>query len=180
MESAEGWRGRHTARQPLPEEETTMPILTKLKEFLDANGVRYEVRSHRTAYTAQQVAAEEHIPGREMAKVVMVRDGDEYLMVVLPAPYHVRLDRLEQASRRTGLRLAKETEFAGLFPACEPGAMPPFGNLYSIPVWVDESLTKDEEIAFNAGNHEQTVHMRYADFARLVQPRIAWLRTGVT
>jgi Ala-tRNA(Pro) deacylase len=155
-----------------------MPILTKLKEFLDANRVHYEVRSHRTAYTAQQVANEEHIPGREMAKIVMVRDGGHFLMAVLPAPYHVGLEQLGQAAGRTGLRLATEAEFAGLFPGCEPGAMPPFGNLYGIPVWVDESLARDEEIAFNAGNHEQTVHMKYADFARLVQPRTAALRMG--
>ena len=155
-----------------------MPILTKLKEFLDANGVRYQVRSHRTAYTAQEVAAEEHIPGFEMAKVVMVRDGGEYLMAVLPAPYRVGLDLLGKATGRTGLRLATETEFAGLFPGCEPGAMPPFGNLYGIPVWVDEALTRDDEIVFNAGTHEQTVHMKYADFARLVQPRIVTLRAS--
>jgi len=155
-----------------------MPILTKLKEFLDANGVRYDVRSHRTAYTAQEVAAAEHVPGREMAKVVMVRAAGEYLMAVLPAPYHVGLENLERAAGRTALRLATEAEFARLFPGCEPGAMPPFGNLYGIPVWVDQSLTRDEEIAFNAGNHEQTVHMKYADFARLVQPRIASFRMG--
>jgi Ala-tRNA(Pro) deacylase len=159
-------------------EETTMPILTKLKESLDANRVRYEVRSHRTAYTAQEVAAEEHIPGREMAKVVMVRDGGGYLMAVLPAPYHVALERLGKAAGGTGLCLATEAECARLFPGCEPGAMPPFGNLYGISVWVDESLTRDDEIAFNAGNHEQTVHMKYADFARLVQPRIASFRMG--
>src|SRR5262249_45061768 len=149
-----------------------------LKEFLDANGVRYEVRTHRRAYTAQEVAALEHVPGREMAKVVMVRDGGEYLMAVLPATYRVSLDRLGKVAGRTGLRLATEAEFAGLFPGCEPGAMPPFGNLYGIAVWVDESLTRDEEIVFNAGNHEQTVHMGYADFARLVRPRTAARRTA--
>jgi Ala-tRNA(Pro) deacylase len=113
-----------------------------------------------------------------MAKVVMVRDGDASLMVVLPAPYHLGLERLGKAAARAGLRLATEAEFAGLFPGCEPGAMPPFGNLYGIPVWVDEALTRDDEIAFNAGNHEQTMHMKYADFARLVQPRVASLRVG--
>ncbi len=153
-----------------------MPILTKLKEFLETNAVRYDVRSHPTAYTAQQVANEEHIPGREMAKVVMVRDDGGYLMAVLPAPHHVGLDRLEKAAGRTGLRLATEPEFAGLFPGCEPGAMPPFGNLFGIPVWVDETLARDEEIAFNGGNHQQTVHMKYTDFVRLVQPRVASLR----
>jgi Ala-tRNA(Pro) deacylase len=153
-----------------------MAILTKLREFLDANGVPYEVRSHRLAYTAQEVAAAEHVPGREMAKVIMVRDGDEYLMAVLPAPFHVGLERLGKAAGRKGLRLATEEEFARLFPGCEPGAMPPFGNLYGIPVWVEESLTRDEEIAFNGGNHEQTVHMAYTDFAWLVQPKVAAFR----
>jgi Ala-tRNA(Pro) deacylase len=155
-----------------------MPILTKLKEFLDANRIRYVVRSHRPAYTARAVAAAEHVPGREMAKVVMVRDGADYLMAVLPAPYRVSLERLAQAAGLPSLHLATETEFAGLFPGCQPGAMPPFGNLYGIPVWVDESLARDDEIVFNAGNHEQTVHMRYADFARLVQPKTVALRTG--
>jgi Ala-tRNA(Pro) deacylase len=155
-----------------------MPILAKLKNFLDANHVRYEVRSHRTAFTAQEVAAAEHIPGREMAKVVMVRDGADYVMTVLPAPHHLDLERLERATGRSGLRIATEEQFAGLFPGCVPGAMPPFGNLYGLPVWVDEALTRDDEIAFNAGNHEQTVHLRYADFARLVQPRVATLRVG--
>jgi Ala-tRNA(Pro) deacylase len=156
-----------------------MAVLSKLKEFLDTNHVRYEVRSHRTAYTAQEVAAEEHIPGRDMAKVVMVRDGGDYLMAVLPAPYHVGLERLRRAAGRPSLRLATEREFAGLFPECDPGAMPPFGNLYGMPVWVDEELARDDDIAFNAGNHEQTVHMKYADFARLVHPNVASLRSGI-
>jgi Ala-tRNA(Pro) deacylase len=155
-----------------------MPILTKLKEFLEANRVHYELRSHRPAFTAQEVAAAEHVPGHEMAKVVMVRDGGEYLMAVLPAPYHVGLEQLGKAVGRKELRLATEAEFARLFPGCEPGAMPPFGNLYGISVWVDESLTQTQEIAFNAGNHEQTVHMAYEDFARLVRPKVAPFRLG--
>lgn len=155
-----------------------MPILTKLREFLEANGVRYEVRSHRPAFTAQEVAAAEHVPGREVAKVVMVRDGEEYLMAVIAAPLHVDLGRLAKAAGRAKLRLAAEVEFARLFPGCDPGGMPPFGNLYGIPVWVDESLTRDEEIVFNAGNHEQTVHMAYADFAQLVRPKIASFQMG--
>jgi Ala-tRNA(Pro) deacylase len=155
-----------------------MPILGKLKEFLKEQGVRYEVRSHRPAFTAQEVAAAEHVPGREMAKVVMVSDADGPLMAVLPAPGHVDLTRLREAAGRSGLRLAKEGEFARLFPGCDPGAMPPFGNLYAMPVWVDESLTHDREIVFTAGTHEQTIHMAYADFARLVQPKVASFRTG--
>ena len=155
-----------------------MPILTKLKEFLDANGIAYEVRTHPRAFTAQEVAAAEHVPGRELAKVVMVRNGGEFLMAVLPAPDHVGLESLAKAAGKPRLRLATEDEFASLFPGCEPGAMPPFGNLYGIPVWVEKSLTRDEHIAFNAGNHEQTVHMAYADFAHLVRPSVASFRAG--
>ncbi len=156
-----------------------MPILTRLKEFLEAEGVSYEVCSHRPAFTAQEVAAAEHVPGREVAKVVMVRDDGDTFMAVVPAPYQVDLDRLGKAMGRKGLRLATEAEFARFFPRCETGAMPPFGNLYDVPVWVDDSLTRDREIVFNAGNHEQTVHMAYEDFARLVQPKVAFFRAGV-
>jgi Ala-tRNA(Pro) deacylase len=155
-----------------------MPILTKLKDFLDAHHVVYEVRSHQRAFTAQEVAAAQHVRGRELAKVVMLRAGDEYVMAVLPAPHHVDIARLGEATGKHDLRLAADAEFAGRFPGCEPGAMPPFGNLYGVPVWVERSLTQDEEIFFNAGNHEQTVHLVYADFARLVQPRIASFGMG--
>jgi Ala-tRNA(Pro) deacylase len=149
-----------------------MPILTKLREFLDANGVAYEVLSHPRAITAQEVAAAQHVPGQEMAKVVMVRAGQDYLMAVVPAPYVVDLKSLAQTMGTEGLRLATETEFTGLFPQCEPGAMPPFGNLYGLRVWVDQALTADEEIVFNAGTHEQVARMHYADFARLVRPTV--------
>jgi Ala-tRNA(Pro) deacylase len=151
----------------------TMPILKKLREYLDANGVRYEVRSHPQAFTANAVAAAEHVPRMAMAKVVVVRSGAHFLMTVLPAAYRVDLKPLRREVGKVGLHLATEEEFAGLFPECAPGAMPPFGNLYGIPVWVDEALTKEAEIVFNAGNHEQTVHMAYGDFARLVQPKVA-------
>jgi len=150
-----------------------MPIHTKLREFLDASGVAYEVRSHLQAFTAQEVAAAQHVPGREMAKVVIVRAGREFLMAVLPAPQRVDLGQLGAAAGKPDLHLATEAEFAGLFPACEAGAMPPFGNLYGLPVWVDQALSRDKDISFNAGTHEQTVRMAYADFARLVQPRVA-------
>jgi Ala-tRNA(Pro) deacylase len=156
-----------------------MSMPDKLRAFLKIHAVQYRVHTHRPAFTAQEVAAAEHVPGREVAKVVMVRAGDAILMAVLPAPHHVDLDRLGRAVGRTDLRLAKEEEFVGLFPGCDPGAMPPFGNLYDVPVWVEESLTRDREIVFNAGNHEQTVRMAYDDFARLVRPKVAFFRTGV-
>ncbi len=149
-----------------------MPILTKLREFLDGQKVLYDVASHRQAFTAQEVAAAQHVPGKELAKVVMLRSGASFVMAVLPAPYRVDLDRAKAAIGKADLVLANEQEFKGLFPQCEAGAMPPFGNLYGLPVYVDDTLTRDEEIVFNAGTHTQTVKMKYADFARLVQPKV--------
>ncbi len=150
-----------------------MPVLTKLREFLDQNGVHYEVGSHRLAFTAQEVAAAQHVPGKELAKVVMLRSGTAFIMAVLPAPYRVDIERAKTALGKSDLSLATEQEFKNLFPQCEPGAEPPFGNLYNLPVYVDQTLTRDEEIVFNAGSHTQTIKMKYADFARLVQPKVA-------
>jgi len=149
-----------------------MPILTKLREYLDKQKVPYEVLSHRQAFTAQEVAQAQHVPGRDLAKVVMVRSGGAFVMLVIPAPYRVDLERARLAIGKTDLVLATEDEFKGLFPQCEAGAMPPFGNLYDLPVYVDRTLTRDEAIVFNAGTHTQTVKMKYDDFARLVQPKV--------
>ena len=150
-----------------------MPILGKLREFLDQNGVHYEVGSHRLAFTAQEVAAAQHVPGKELAKVVMLRSGTAFIMTVLPAPYRVDIERAKAALGKSDLSLATEQEFKNLFPQCEAGAEPPFGNLYNLPVYVDQTLTRDEDIVFNAGSHTQTIKMKYADFARLVQPKVA-------
>lgn len=154
-----------------------MPIITKLREFLDSAGVKYEVLSHRQAFTAQEVAEAQHVKGKELAKVVVLRSGGQFFMAVLPAPFRVDLDLAEGVVGRHDLRLATEEEFTGLFPQCEAGAMPPFGNLYNLPVFVDQSLTRDEDIVFNAGTHTQTVRMKYADFVRLVQPKVAAFAT---
>lgn len=150
-----------------------MPILKRLREFLDANQVRYVVRDHPEAFTARGVAAAEHVPEAEVAKVVILRSGGEFLMAVLPALYRIDLAALRHLTGRHDLHLASEEESAHLFPGCETGAMPPFGNLYDLPVWVDEPLCRQAEIVFDAGTHRQTVHMDYVDFARLVQPRVA-------
>ena len=155
-----------------------MPILTKLREYLDTQKVPYEVLSHRQAFTAQEIAQAQHVPGRELAKVVMVRSGGAFVMLVVPAPYRVDLERAKLAVGKTDLVLATEDEFRGLFPQCEAGAMPPFGNLYGLPVYVDQTLTRDEEIVFNAGTHTQTVKMKYDDFARLVQPTVVSVATA--
>jgi Ala-tRNA(Pro) deacylase len=152
-----------------------MPILAKLREYLDQHHVRYETLTHRQAFTAQETAQAQHVHGREMAKVVIVRSGKDFAMIVLPAPSRVDLERAGAAMGKPDLALATEDEFTSLFPGCEPGAMPPFGNLYGLRVWVDRPLTRNEHIVFNAGTHTQTVRMRYADFAQLVQPEVAAL-----
>lgn len=156
-----------------------MPI-DQLREYLDNNRVAYQVLNHPLTFTAQELAAVEHVHGMELAKVVMLRAGSEFVMAVLPAPYHVDLDRARAALGKPDLVIANEKEFAGLFPNCEAGAMPPFGNLYKIPVWVDESLERDEYLVFNACTHYQAIKMRYADFARLVQPNVARLTADGT
>jgi Ala-tRNA(Pro) deacylase len=150
-----------------------MPVLAKLKAHLDANQVPYDVQSHRRACTAQEVAAAQHVPGREFAKVVIARAGARFVMAVLPAPYRLDLDKLAAELPERTARLATESEFAGSFPQCEPGAMPPFGNLFGLPVYVDERLTRDETIVFPAGTHSDTIRLRYADFAALVRPAVA-------
>jgi Ala-tRNA(Pro) deacylase len=157
--------------------EVLMPPLNRLKEFLDANRVAYEVMVHPTAYAAQQLAAVQHVKGKELAKVVVLRSGEaEFMMAVLAAPCRVDLGKAREATGKQDLAIAHESEFMKLFPGCEPGAMPPFGNLYGVPVWVDESLAKDEEIVFNACTHTQAIRMRFAEFARLANPRVATLR----
>jgi Ala-tRNA(Pro) deacylase len=146
--------------------------LNKVKTFLNAHGTKYVAISHSKAYTAQGIAAISHISGRELAKAVIVKLDGDLAMAVLPACYQVDLDLLR---RRTGVRdaeLATEREFKQHFPDCETGAMPPFGNLYGIPVYVDETLSQDREIAFNAGSHYELIKMSYADFERLVKPEV--------
>jgi Ala-tRNA(Pro) deacylase len=148
-----------------------MPIVEKLRRHLDEHHVRYEARVHPTAYTAQEIAAVEHVTGRDFAKVVMAATSTGPVMAVLPATR--RLDLLKLAALLHAdhpVRLAHEDEFAHLFAPCEPGAMPPFGNLFGVPVYVDRSLSEEDTIVFQAGTHADAVRMRYADFARLVQP----------
>ena len=154
-----------------------MPLI-KVKAYLDTHHVKYVGISHSKAYTAQGIAAISHISGRELAKSVIVKLDGDLAMAVLPASYQVDLDSLR---RSTGVRvaeLATESEFKRYFPDCETGAMPPFGNLYGIPVYVDETLTEDREIAFNAGSHYELIKMAYADFERLVKPEVMHFSTA--
>lgn len=150
-----------------------MPILRQLQEYLDAHKIQYQVLTHSTAYTAQEVAQAQHIPGQQMAKVVMVKkENGSPVMLVLPASHKVNFAWVREALHSRA-ELEQEREFRALFPGCETGAEPPFGNLFALDTLVDTALTTDEEIVFNAGSHWQTVKMRYADYARLVHPRIA-------
>ena len=145
---------------------------TKLKEFLDANNVKYSTLTHSTAYTALEIASLAHVKGQELAKTVIVKLDGRMAMAVLPASRQVNLPFLKTAAGAKTASLATEAEFRDLFPGCETGAMPPFGNLYDMSVFVDESLSKDKEIAFNAGTHKELIRLAYEDFARLVHPKI--------
>jgi Ala-tRNA(Pro) deacylase len=154
-----------------------MPV-QKLREFLDSNHVKYVTIGHSVAYTAQEIAASAHIRGKELAKAVMVLIDGELAMAVLPASFQLDLDRLKEVANAATVRLATENEFKDKFPGCETGAMPPFGNLYGMKVFVDDTLAEDEEIAFNAGTHSELIRLAYADYQRLVAPVVAKLSRG--
>lgn len=150
-----------------------MSVSPKLAEFLDQKHVPYVTQPHPRAYTAQETAAAVHVPGWEVAKSVIVRADGQFMMAVVPATRRIDLDRLRAAVGASQVRLATEAEFGDLFPECETGAMPPFGNLYHVPVIVDESLKKDREIVFNAGSHTETIRMAFNEFSELVKPIFA-------
>jgi len=152
-----------------------MPVLKKLKEILDEGKISYEVYNHALAYTAQEIAAKQHFSGREMAKVVMLTVDGNLIMAVIAGNHKLHLNTVKASLGAKELRLATEDEFSSRFPDCEIGAMPPFGNLFGVPVVVDPALEKDEYIYFNAGNHVQTVHLRYKDFEKLVKPTVVHL-----
>lgn len=151
-----------------------MPI-RRLREFLDSHDIKYFVVSHSPAYTAQEVAASAHVPGKDLAKTVMVTIEGKLAMAVLPASKQLDLERFRSIAGTRDAGLAGEQEFAFLFPECETGAMPPFGNLYGLDVYVAEELEEDDDIAFNAGSHTELVRLAYRDFKRLVNPVVAAL-----
>lgn len=144
----------------------------RLKEFLDSHKIKYLTISHSPAYTSQEIAASAHIPGKALAKTVIVKIDGKMAMAVLPANDKVDFDLLRKDSGAKNVELASEIEFKDVFPGCEVGAMPPFGNLYGMDVFVARSLTEDKEIAFNAGNHTELIKLSYKDFAKLVTPKV--------
>ena len=145
----------------------------KIKEYLDSYQIKYITIDHSLAYTAQEIAAAAEVPGKELAKTVIAKIDGELVMVVLPASFRIDTDLLKKAAGAKKVELAGEDEFQDLFSGCELGAMPPFGNLYGLKVFVAESLAEDKEIVFNACSHRELIRLRYADFARLVDPVVA-------
>ena|ERR1041385_3367812 len=143
-----------------------------IKNYLDLHHVPYQHHIHSTAFTAQQLAAAERVPGTMIAKTVVVKADNQFVMAVLPGTAKVDTAALKGELNAREVQLATEREFQELFPDSDVGAMPPFGNLYDLPVCADESLARDEEIVFNAGTHEDAIRMRYSDFSRLVGPKI--------
>ncbi len=148
-----------------------MPV-KKLKEFLDSHKIEYVTINHSLAYTAQRIAAAAHIPGKAIAKTVMLKADGKMKMAVLPASCKINLELLKEGVKAKSLEIATEKEFKDLFPDCEVGAMPPFGNLYDMEVFAAEKLTEDDEIAFNAGSHRELIKLSYKDFEKLVKPKI--------
>lgn len=145
----------------------------KIEAYLRENGVAYELHHHPPAYTSQRVAQSEHIPGKFVAKVVVVFADDRMALLALPAPLHVDLKKAASVLGAKEVRLAAEDEFAGHFPDCDVGAVPPLGNLYGLPLYVDSALAQDERIVFDAGTHTDAISVTYEDFARLAKPEVA-------
>ncbi len=145
--------------------------LGRLKEYLDKNNIKYLIIQHSLAYTTPEIAALAHIPGKELAKTVIIKIDGKMAMAVLPASYRVDFDNFKQALGAKKIEMATEKEFEDIFSDCETGAMPPFGNLYDMSVFVAESLTEDKEITFNACSHRELIKLAYKDFEKLVSPK---------
>lgn len=144
----------------------------KVIDFLNKENIKYVLLKHSPAYTSQEIAASAHIPGKELAKTVIIKIDGGFAMAVLPASYKINFNEIKDILGENSVRLAYEQEFLDIFPDCEIGAMPPFGNLYNMEVYVAESLTEDEEIAFNACNHTELIKMKYKDYENLVNPKV--------
>jgi len=149
-------------------------LAKRLKQYLDTHNIKYVSISHSLAFTALEIAKSAHIPSKEMAKTLIVEIDDQPTMVVVPAADKINLKVLAEVFDAS-VTLADEPEFSKLFPDCEVGAMPPFGNLYDLDVYIAESVTERETIAFNAGSHSEVIKMAYKDFEKLVKPKLILL-----
>ncbi len=148
-----------------------MALPKRVKQYLKQSRVKYKISRHKEAFTAQEVAARQHVSGKQLAKVVLVKAND-FVMMVLPANLLLDIKKVKKILKSKSVRLAKETEIEKYFPDCEIGAMPPFGNLYDLTVYIDKSLTENEKIVFRAGDYTHTIAINYEDLARLIEPRI--------
>jgi len=149
-----------------------MEIPKRLINCLKENKAHYEILHHPEAVTAQRIAQAEHVKGRHHAKVVMAKSGDQHLMIVLPADHQIDLEKAEKTIGK-GVSLGKEQEFKSLFSDCAIGAMPPFGNLYNLPTYVDKHLAEQDYIVFEAGTHTDAIKMSYRDYEKIVKPKVA-------
>lgn len=147
-------------------------ISQKLREYLDSHSVKYHTELHAPTVDAARTAQAAHIPGREFAKTVIIRNNGRLSMAVLPSTDVVHVEQLKKALGSEDLDLADESELSSAFPDCELGAMPPFGNLYDMEVFVSDHLRNDEHIVFNAGAHDEVMRMSYRDYDRLVNPTV--------
>jgi Ala-tRNA(Pro) deacylase len=147
----------------------------EVKAYLDKNNINYDIVPHATTYTAQETAASAHVPGKELAKTVIAKIDGKMAMAVLPASCQVDFEHLREIAGAQKVELATEQEFRNTFPGCEVGAMPPFGNLYGMDVFVAEELAEDTQISFNAGTHSELIRMSFADYERLVNPKVVAL-----
>ncbi len=150
-----------------------MDCSARLKKHFRDNGIAFQAMTHSTTFTAQEIAAALGVKGKQLAKVVIVKADDQIVMLVLPASYRLDFTKLQGVLGAKELRLAKEEEFSAVSPDCEIGAMPPFGHLYTVPVFVDRALAEEPEIVFQVGTHRETLRMAYKDYARLARPRVA-------
>ena len=148
-----------------------MKIPLQLIDCLNESKVRYEILHHPEAVTAQRIAQAEHVKGRHHAKVVMIKSGEQRLMAVLPADHQIDLEKVGKIIGKTA-SLDSEKEFKSLFPDCAIGAMPPFGNLYGLPTYVDKSLAAQDYIVFEAGTHSDAIKLRYRDYEKIVKPQV--------
>jgi len=152
----------------------------RLIEFLDKSAVRYEVTEHQPAFTAQNLAAVEHEPGRYVAKPVVVRADGKYVMCVLPACYKIDMSALKSQLGAKSVKIAKEKDIGKIFPDCALGAEPPFGNLYDLPTIIDKALEEDDHIMFQGGTHEKAIRMSMDDYQKLVAPKMLEFSQPVT
>jgi Ala-tRNA(Pro) deacylase len=151
--------------------EAIMEIPKRLMDCLNENKVKYEVLRHAEAVTAQRIAQAEHVKGRHQAKVVMIKSGDQHLMMVLPADHRIDLEKVEKVTGNT-VSVEQEQDFKSLFPESVTGAMPPFGNLYGLTTYVDKHLAEQDYIVFEAGTHTDAIKMSYRDYEKIVQPKV--------